>query len=47
VTKKRVQPPAPLPVDGFINGLPVAVTQRSSEAAEIAVIAGLCSEGEK
>jgi hypothetical protein len=46
--RKGTSPPAPLPVDGYINGLPVAVTQRSSEAAEIAVIAGLySSEGEK
>lgn len=44
--RKGISPLAPLPVDGFINGLPVAVTQRSSEAAEVAVIAGLYSEGE-
>lgn len=46
MTKESVQQPAPRPVDGYINGLPVAVTQRSSSAAELAVIAGV-SEGEK
>jgi hypothetical protein len=47
VTNEQRNPgPDPRPVDGFIHGLPVAVTQRSSEAAELAVIAGLC-EGER
>lgn len=47
VTKKSVQDPDHCPVDGYINGLPIAVTQRSSSSAELSVIAGLCSEGEK
>jgi hypothetical protein len=47
VTRSQDTRPTPLPVDGYINGLPVDVTQRSSESAELSVIAGLGFEGEK
>jgi hypothetical protein len=47
VTEIKDTRPSPSPVDGFINGLPVAVTQRSSQSAELAVIAGIRTEGEK
>jgi hypothetical protein len=42
----RISEPNPHPTDG-VNGLPYAVTQRSSDAAENTVLAGLFSEGEK
>lgn len=47
---KDTKPPTPLPAPHStdpVKRLPAAVTQRSSEAAELTVLAGLFSEGEK